>query len=163
MNQKLETLFIPAANPDSRRLMVVMHGLGDSLESYRMLPSEVGLPWLNYLLVNAPKPYGPGFSWFDFPGDPTPGAEQNYLQLREAVVFKRPSPRRRRKGASRVHLLAGTAPARSIGRLSPKPTKVALLTRTRNMTIKGAHSRASPTRLGPRRLRRSEPQISPKS
>jgi hypothetical protein len=27
MNQKLETLFIPAANPDSRRLMVVMHGL----------------------------------------------------------------------------------------------------------------------------------------
>jgi phospholipase/carboxylesterase len=89
MNQKLETLFIPAANPDSQRLMVVMHGLGDSLESYRILPSEVGLPWLNYLLVNAPKPYGPGFSWFDFPGDPTPGAEQSYLQLRELLDTQR--------------------------------------------------------------------------
>jgi phospholipase/carboxylesterase len=77
----LETLFIPAASPDSRRLMVVMHGLGDSLESYRTLPTEIGLPWLNYLLVNAPRPYATGFAWFDFPGDPARGAEQSYLQL----------------------------------------------------------------------------------
>ena len=68
----LKTLFIRAADPDSRRLMIVLHGLGDSMESYRMLPSEIGVPWLSYLLVNAPKPYGSGFSWFDFPGDPTP-------------------------------------------------------------------------------------------
>ena len=45
--------------------------------------------WLNYLLVNAPRPYGPGFSWFDFPGDPTPGAEQSYLQLRELLDTQR--------------------------------------------------------------------------
>ncbi len=85
----LETLFIPAVNPASRRLMVVMHGLGDSLESYRMLPSEINLPWLNYLLVNAPRPYGAGFSWFDFPGDPAPGAEQSYLQLQELLDAQR--------------------------------------------------------------------------
>ena len=89
MSQKLETLFIPAANPDSRRLMVVMHGLGDSLESYRMLSSEIGLPWLNYLLVNAPRPYGPGFSWFDFPGDPAPGAQQSYILLQELLDTQR--------------------------------------------------------------------------
>ena len=89
MNQKLETLFIPAANPDSRRSMVVMHGLGDTLESYRLLPSQIGLPWLNYLLVNAPRPYATGFSWFDFPGDPAPGAEQSYIQLQELLDTQR--------------------------------------------------------------------------
>ena len=26
---------------------------------------ELNLPWLNYLLINAPKPYFDGFSWFD--------------------------------------------------------------------------------------------------
>lgn len=81
----LETLFIPAADPVSRRLMIVMHGLGDSLESYRRLPSEINLPWLNYLLLNAPKPYFAGFSWFDFPGDPAPGAEQSYTRLRQLL------------------------------------------------------------------------------
>jgi len=85
----LETHFIPAVNPASRRLMVVMHGLGDSLESYRMLPTEIGLPWLNYLLVNAPRPYVTGFSWFDFPGDPAPGAEQSYLLLQELLDAQR--------------------------------------------------------------------------
>jgi len=48
----LESLFIPAASRDSRRLMVVLHGLGDTLDSFRSLPSEINLPWLNYLLVN---------------------------------------------------------------------------------------------------------------
>jgi phospholipase/carboxylesterase len=85
----LETLFIHAANSDSRRLIVVMHGLGDSLESYRMLPSEINLPWLNYLLVNAPGPYATGFSWFDFPGDSAPGADQSYLQLQQLLDAQR--------------------------------------------------------------------------
>jgi phospholipase/carboxylesterase len=69
--------------------MVVMHGLGDSLESYRMLPSDINLPWLNYLLVNAPRPYVTGFSWFDFPGDPVPGADQSYLQLQQLLDAQR--------------------------------------------------------------------------
>lgn len=51
----LESLFIRAASRDSRRLMIVMHGLGDTLESFRSLPAEINLPWLNYLLVNAPN------------------------------------------------------------------------------------------------------------
>jgi phospholipase/carboxylesterase len=85
----LDTLFIPAANPGLPRLMVVMHGLGDSLESYQTLPSELNLPWLNYLLVNAPRPYATGYSWFDFPGDPAPGADQSYLQLQELLDAQR--------------------------------------------------------------------------
>lgn len=85
----LKTVLIRAADPDSRRLMIVLHGLGDSMESYLMLPSEIGVPWLSYLLVNAPKPYGNGFSWFDFPGDPTPGAEQSYIELRQLLDAQR--------------------------------------------------------------------------
>jgi phospholipase/carboxylesterase len=51
----LESLFIPAASRDSRRSMIVLHGLGDTLDSFRSLPAEINLPWLNYLLVNAPN------------------------------------------------------------------------------------------------------------
>ena len=85
----LETLFIPAADPASRRLMIVMHGLGDNSDSFRTLPSEIKLPWLNYLLVNAPNRYASGFSWFDFPGDPGPGADQSYIQLQQSLDAQR--------------------------------------------------------------------------
>ncbi|MDR3560922.1 MAG: alpha/beta fold hydrolase [Negativicutes bacterium] len=85
----LESLFIPSASRDSRRLMLVMHGLGDNLDSFRSLPAELNLPWLNFLLVNAPNPYFGGFSWFDFPGDPGPGADRSYLQLHELLDAQR--------------------------------------------------------------------------
>ena len=53
--------------------MVVLHGLGDSVAGYRWLPSMLGLPWMNYLLVNAPDSYYGGFSWYDYDGTPGPG------------------------------------------------------------------------------------------
>ena len=62
---KLTSEFVPAAQADSRALLVVLHGLGDSLDGWRWLPRELGLPWMNYLLVNAPKDYWGGYSWFD--------------------------------------------------------------------------------------------------
>ncbi len=65
----LDTELIPAKNKDSRRLMIVLHGLGDSLEGYRWLPTALACPELNYLLVNAPDPYYGGYSWYDFMGD----------------------------------------------------------------------------------------------
>jgi phospholipase/carboxylesterase len=61
----LHTELIPASDPKSRRLMVMLHGLGDSLEGFRWLPAAMRLPWLNYLLVNAPDDYYGGFSWFE--------------------------------------------------------------------------------------------------
>lgn len=69
----LHTEFHEAEQGDSRRLMVVMHGLGDSCAGFRWLPGELRLPWLNYLLVNAPDRYYQGFSWYEFGGDPNPG------------------------------------------------------------------------------------------
>ena len=52
----LDTEFIPAVQKSSR-LMVVLHGLGDSVAGFRWLPEALGLPWMNYLLVNAPDDY----------------------------------------------------------------------------------------------------------
>jgi phospholipase/carboxylesterase len=77
----LETELVPAAEKGSRRLIVVLHGLGDSMEGYRWLPSALRLPWLNYLLVNAPDPYFGGFAWYDFSGDAGTGVERSRALL----------------------------------------------------------------------------------
>lgn len=71
--EQLTTELIPAHEAGSKRLLVALHGLGDSMEGYRDVPDWLKIPSLNYLLVNAPDPYYGGFSWFDFAGDHTPG------------------------------------------------------------------------------------------
>lgn len=68
----LITDLIPAREKSSR-LMIVLHGLGDSMEGYREIPAALRIPWLNYLLVNAPDPYYGGYSWYDYAGDTAPG------------------------------------------------------------------------------------------
>ncbi len=60
----LRSELIRAASPESPYLLVVLHGLGDSREGWKWLPGELGLPWLNYLLVDAPDDYFGGYSWF---------------------------------------------------------------------------------------------------
>jgi phospholipase/carboxylesterase len=75
---------MPAADPKSRRLMVMLHGLGDSLEGFRWLPEALDLPWLNYLLVNAPDEYYGGFSWFDL-DNPAPGVRRSRQLLFELL------------------------------------------------------------------------------
>src|SRR5947208_15899857 len=77
----LKTEFYPAAQTDSRRLLVVMHGLGDSVAGYRWVPVMMRLPWLNCLLVNAPDAYFGGFSWYDFAGDAAPGIARSRKML----------------------------------------------------------------------------------
>jgi phospholipase/carboxylesterase len=72
----LVTEFIPARNK-SQRLLVVLHGLGDSTAGYHWLPEALNLPWLNYVLVNAPDPYYGGYSWYDFASDLRPGVERS--------------------------------------------------------------------------------------
>lgn len=79
----LDSLLVPAAEKDSRWLMVVLHGLGDSLAGYRWMPEAVGLPWLGYQLVNAPDHYFGGYSWYDYAGVPGPGIERSRKLLTE--------------------------------------------------------------------------------
>jgi len=75
--EMLQTELVPAAVKGSKMLMVVLHGLGDSMEGYRWLPQMLQIPELNYLLVNAPDIYYEGFSWYDFAGDSGPGIRRS--------------------------------------------------------------------------------------
>lgn len=70
----------------SSRLLVALHGLGDSMEGYRWLPPALRLPWLNYLLVNAPDTYYGGFSWYDFASNPGPGVRRSFRALEELMA-----------------------------------------------------------------------------
>ncbi len=81
----LDTDLVPACDAASRRLMIVLHGLGDSMEGYRWLPPVLGLPWLNYLLVNAPDDYYGGYSWYDIDGDAETGIRRSRARLCELL------------------------------------------------------------------------------
>src|SRR5437764_4428298 len=81
----LHSEFIPARDQDSRRLMIMLHGLGDSLAGFRWVPDALALPWLNYLLVNAPDEYYGGYSWYDFAGDIAPGVARSRKMLFEML------------------------------------------------------------------------------
>jgi phospholipase/carboxylesterase len=77
----LEHELIPATKKDSQRLMIMLHGLGDSIEGYRWLPEAMNLPWMNYLLVNAPDDYYGGYAWFEFGGNIVPGVQRSRKML----------------------------------------------------------------------------------
>lgn len=82
---RLRYELIPAREKNSQRLWIMLHGLGDSLEGYRWMPEAMELPWMNYLLVNAPDEYYGGYSWFDFAGDIVPGVVRSRKLLFELL------------------------------------------------------------------------------
>jgi phospholipase/carboxylesterase len=86
----LQTELVPAKNVSARDLLVVLHGLGDSMEGYRWVPSMIGNPNLNVLLVNAPDAYYGGFSWYEYEPEARaagPGVERSY-RLLESLLDK---------------------------------------------------------------------------
>src|SRR6058998_1971868 len=85
----LDTELVPAVETNSRPLMVVLHGLGDSIEGYRWLPPALRLSWLHYLLVNGPDPYFGGYAWYDFSGDAGTGVERSRALLFELLDDQR--------------------------------------------------------------------------
>lgn len=85
----LHSELIPAQQRASGRLFIMLHGLGDSIEGYRWFPEAMNLPWLNYLLVNAPDDYYGGYSWFEYQGDITPGVERSRKLLFELLDSQR--------------------------------------------------------------------------
>lgn len=89
MRAMLETEFYPASDKNSKRLLIALHGLGDSPAGYRWMPSALRLPWLNYLLVTAPDDYYGGYSWYDFDGTSGPGIERSRKALFELLDAQR--------------------------------------------------------------------------
>jgi phospholipase/carboxylesterase len=81
----LDHELIPWREKTSKRLMVMLHGLGDSSEGYRWLPEAMNLPWLNYVLVNAPDEYYGGYAWFEFGGNILPGVQRSRQMLFELL------------------------------------------------------------------------------
>lgn len=71
--------WVPATSP-ATKLVVVLHGRGDSSAGFRWLPEALGLE-VNYLLVNAPDPYYGGHSWYDLPPRQRPGVERSRTLL----------------------------------------------------------------------------------
>ncbi len=49
------------------KIMLVMHGYGDSLVPYRIFTQEVNITNCHYLLLNAPLEYFGGYAWYHLP------------------------------------------------------------------------------------------------
>ncbi len=62
----LNNIFIPSKVP-SKKLMIILHGRGDSSQGFAFLPPYLNIDEMNYLLLDAPYFYFGGFSWYDLP------------------------------------------------------------------------------------------------
>ncbi len=65
-NLPLNNIFIPSKVP-SKKLMIILHGRGDSSHGFTFLPPYLNIDDMNYLLLDAPYDYYGGFSWYDLP------------------------------------------------------------------------------------------------
>lgn len=72
--------FIPSRQA-SDSIMVVLHGRGDSLRPFKKLDVELGLKNCNYLLLNAPRRYARGYSWY---GEP-PYQKDGVMRMRKRI------------------------------------------------------------------------------
>lgn len=76
-----ESRYVPPLRPPAdggpERVMIVLHGLGDSLHGFSFLPQALNLPGFSYLILNAPDAYYGGYSWYDYGADPRPGIERS--------------------------------------------------------------------------------------
>ncbi|MBU1927722.1 serine esterase [bacterium] len=83
-NLALENIFIPSKTP-SKRLMIVLHGRGDSSEGFTGLPAFLNIESMNYLLLDAPFEYHTGFSWYQLPPNQLPGIVYSSKLLTEVL------------------------------------------------------------------------------
>jgi len=65
-NLPLKHIFIPAKIP-SKKLMIILHGRGDSSQGFTFLAEYLAIENMNYLLLDAPDDYFGGYSWYDLP------------------------------------------------------------------------------------------------
>ena len=79
-NLPLNNIFIPSKIA-SKKLMVILHGRGDSSRGFMFLPSYLNIDDMNYLLLDAPYNYYGGFSWYDLPPNQLEGIERSRALL----------------------------------------------------------------------------------
>lgn len=67
--------FIPA-RVESETLMIVLHGRGDSIRPFFSFQDELNIPEMNYLLLNAPRRFLDGWTWYGEPPYQKAGVEK---------------------------------------------------------------------------------------
>jgi phospholipase/carboxylesterase len=77
-----EHRYVPAAKKGEReRVLLVLHGLGDSLRGFSFLPEALNIDAFSYLFLNAPDSYYGGYSWYDYPGNSAVGIRRSREML----------------------------------------------------------------------------------
>ncbi|MCX7977848.1 MAG: serine esterase [Bdellovibrionaceae bacterium] len=67
--------YIPARK-SSDKLMIVLHGRGDSIRPFYNFQAEIGLYDFHFLLLNAPRKFLDGWSWYGEPPFQSQGVEK---------------------------------------------------------------------------------------
>ena len=83
-NLPLNHIFIPSKTP-SKKLIIILHGRGDSSEGFTWLPPLLNLDNMNYLLLDAPYDYFGGRSWYDLPPHQLEGIKHSSSILTEIL------------------------------------------------------------------------------
>jgi phospholipase/carboxylesterase len=76
--------YVPSLKP-SQNICIVLHGRGDDLSSFKKIHKEVNFTHMNYLLVNAPKAYLNGYTWYAYAPNQAKGILQNRFLLQDLV------------------------------------------------------------------------------
>jgi len=84
LNLKLNNIFYPSNTP-SKKLMIILHGRGDSSAGFTWLPPYLRMDDMNYLLLDAPYDYYGGRSWYDLPPKQLEGIEYSSKILTEIL------------------------------------------------------------------------------
>jgi phospholipase/carboxylesterase len=79
----LDYEYWPAEQPDSRKVLLVLHGRGDSGEGFHWLPESLDIPEFHYIFLNAPDAEGYGYSWYDRPPHQANGIVRSRGLLRD--------------------------------------------------------------------------------
>lgn len=86
----LKATFAPSSPPPpsrkEARLLVVLHGRGDSPAGFAFLPEALAIPGLDYVMLQAPEPYYDGYSWYDHPPNQLPGITRSRALLEETFT-----------------------------------------------------------------------------
>ena len=83
-NLPLNNIFIPSRVP-SKKLMIILHGRGDSSRGFTFLPPYLNIDEMNYLLLDAPYYYYGGYSWYDLPPNQLEGIVQSSATLADIL------------------------------------------------------------------------------
>jgi len=89
-NLPLKNIFIPS-KVSSKKIMIILHGRGDSAKGFTWLPPYLNFDDMNYLLLYAPYDYFGGYSWYDLDPNQLPGIKHSSTILAEVfdTIFEK--------------------------------------------------------------------------